>query len=878
MPQVVNILTQHLIEWTNESYVNPQLVLDNVQSITRYEDAREIVSRDGISVPGWFVESVDPSSGLRTYNGQYKPDEPRMGDNGKPIKYESISDFPYDVICLSVRQDLWQKAADRSGVPADLDKYPHFWAWVKANPDVELYITEGAKKAGALLSYGYAAVAVQGVWMACKSGTKELTPHLDYLCDGRNVSVVFDADAATNASVMNANKRMDEVLSKKDCFVTFVHWDITLGKGIDDVLVKSGEKALHDAMDTKLDYDHFRKHLQAKYGELASDKSEKRSKKKSPSHGQVATEISERYRDRLAWHTGLQLWYQYAKQSDGLWSEVPEESVTALVKAHLMTTDPSLANGGYVKGVIYLLKSDLMVSEWDERVGLVPLRDGVLDITTRELTEHSPGYRFLWQLPYKWGDRTVGCEPVQAWLLEAMNGKAEMVQLLRAWLNVVVCRRTNLQRFIECIGAGGTGKGTFFRLAKALVGEENVAVTKLRELETNRFETASFVGKALIQVTDSEKFVGEVPTLKALTGQDPIRCERKGVQQLKPFVPNCTVMVAANEAIQTSDYTSGLQRRRLTTLWTYQVESNRRRDLEKEFEPYLPGVLLWVLEMSEADVVARVRDTDKNSSEQNELQLDMLCQVNPVAAHLRECLVYDPDLLNVPSVPVGKKDSDPEFCLYASHCQWCEENGKKPLSLQAYSAIVLDVCVNQFKWKGVKKEKTRNGAYFYGIRFWRDGDADPFLPAMRDNPVTTRDEGVTAETLAGDDCDGCDDLLLVRDSKNASSSENGLKKETVIKESENSVTSVTSVTVNGSSRHGVVTRSSHPSQVITDSLGQVITEGCSVTYVGNVKSYAKTHAGKEYTVVAVKPNTVDVKETRDAFSPHEVLVVRTASN
>jgi putative DNA primase/helicase len=618
--------------------------------------------------------------------------------------------------------------------------------------------------------------------------------------------------------------------------------------------------------------------LQAKYGELASDKSEKRSKKKSPSHGQVAAEISEKYRDRLAWHTGLQLWYQYAKQSDGLWSEVPEESVISLVKTHLMTSDVSLASGGYIKGVIYCLKADLMVSEWNEQKGLIPLRDGVLDITTRKLTDHSPGYRFLWQLPYKWGDRTVGCEPVQAWLLEAMNGKAEMVQLLRAWLNTVVCRRSNLQRFLECIGAGGTGKGTFFRLAEALVGTENTLCTHLRTLETSQFETARFVGKALIQITEAESWSGSVTVLKALTGQDPVRVERKGVQPMHDYRPNCTVMISANEPIQTSDYTSGLQRRRLTTTWTHQVESDQRRELTEEFEPFLPGVLEWVLDMPESEVVALVRDTEKNLAEQKAVQMEMLCQLNPMAAWANEYLDYAPELVHVPSLPVGKRDSDPVEYLYPSYCEFTEGWGKNPLSLQKFSYLLEELCRNQLRWKGVKKEKTRNGAYFYGLKWLRNNTDKLFSITTCDDPVTTCDEGVTTETLAGDDCDEGDDLLLVRDSENTNASESGQEKEIVIKESEKSITSITSITDKDFSHHASITPSSHPSQVITDSLGQVITEGCSVTYVGNVKSYAKTHAGKEYTVVAVKPNTVDVKETRDAFSPHEVLVVRTASN
>jgi len=62
----------------------------------------------------------------------------------------------------------------------------------------------------------------------------------------------------------------------------------------------------------------------------------------------------------------------------------------------------------------------------------------------------------------------------------------------------------------------------------------------------------------------------------------------------KPFTPTCMVILASNEPVQSSDYTSRLERRRLTVPFIHQVKANERRDLDAEFKPYLPALLQWV--------------------------------------------------------------------------------------------------------------------------------------------------------------------------------------------------------------------------------------------------------------------------------------------
>ena len=129
--------------------------------------------------------------------------------------------------------------------------------------------------------------------------------------------------------------------------------------------------------------------------------------------------------------------------------------------------------------------------------------------------------------------------------------------------------------------------------------------------ESNRFETANFYGKKLIVITDSEQYTGDVSVLKKITGQDELRYEKKGVQQTSGFRFPGIVWLAANEAMQSKDYTSGLRRRRLSMPFNRVIPPHLRIDLEEVFKPFLPGLLAWVLEMPNSEVEEYVRNTDR---------------------------------------------------------------------------------------------------------------------------------------------------------------------------------------------------------------------------------------------------------------------------
>ena len=522
---------------------------------------------------------------------------------------------------------------------------------------------------------------------------------------------------------------------------------------------------------------------------------------KPPKPAKVARELAERYRHELAWHTELKLWLRYGAKSPGVWSESPDESVNGIVIARL-ECDPITAGSysfPFVSHTVSLMKSYLQVHEWDETPGLIPLRDGVLELATNKLLPHAPGYRFLWCLPYKWSDRVIGCQPIIDWMAEAMKGNLDRVALLRAYLKASVTGRTDLQRYLELIGSGGSGKGTLTRLDMALVGAENTLVTTLEQLEKNRFETAGIFGKRLLLITDSERYGGEVSVLKAITGGDPVRYERKNVQQCKSFIPTCMVIVAANEPVVSSDYTSGLERRRLTLPFTHQVKPGERRDLDKEFKPYLPGLLAWALAMPDEEVTGLLLDTSNTVRSLAASKAEFLIETNPMAEWLDACVVIDPTAKTY--VGVAQRDKSPSNdniylftnkWLYASYCEYSATTGSKAVSVRRFSTLLHDLCVSQLKLDAINKSRDNKGTYFEGLAIRHEDDdrgrsiSFSSSPPSKSDGLKTKSDGlVTGQTLGSDGSDGSDGLFL-SDTKDKNPLESKLENKKENKEGDNS--------------------------------------------------------------------------------------------
>ena len=686
---------------------------------------------------------------------QFKPDRPWKGDGDKKApKYRSpLGDYDAMLPRHPTNTTYW----------SDLEALKQHC--IQINEHFYIVITEGFFKAIAGCSNGIPTIGLLGVEMGLTSakadpqGKRYLVKILEKLARaGFGFIFAFDADSAINKFVIEAERKLTFQLKKFKVPVRSITgmWTKDEGKGMDDFIQKQGIEAFRQML------------IAAEPREWNEDNESKTEvKPKLPSSDKVALILAELYRHKLAWESEYQLWRRYGAKHEGVWSEETKESVRGLVMAHLrcIKGQPDF-NAGYVSSVVNLLQSELEVKDWHEQHGLLALEDGVLDPATLKLKPHSPDYRFTWRLPFKWADRSVGCQPIEEFLLK-ITGSEQIAEVLLCYLAAIVTRRSDLQRYLELIGGGGTGKSTFMALAKALAGEENAVTSRLSLLEKNQFETAKFYRKLLVLFPDSERWQGEVSVLKQLTGQDPIRYERKGVQQCKDYVYEGMVILSANEPPESSDRTSGQERRKLTIGLDNLIPEYEGRNLAEEFRPYLPGLLKRVLEIPRERVTALIKYTDKNVPALARKKWAQLIETNPIAAWVDDCIVIHPDAKSY----IGKDDPDKAArWLYANFCKYQRESGHRSVPpVKRFSSNLRDLLKNQMKVP-IQEGRDRNGAYIQGVglRCFYDPEGDKQRPlTMGDCDGFKENCGglVTDETLTSVGCDGCDGFLLVESSQ-----------------------------------------------------------------------------------------------------------------
>jgi len=325
------------------------------------------------------------------------------------------------------------------------------------------------------------------------------------------------------------------------------------------------------------------------------------------------------------------------------------------------------------------------------------------------------------------------CKRIKEWLAWTQHGKEDRVQLLRAFLRAVLLQSSHLQRFLEIVGYGRTGKSTFANLCVALVGKQNIASTHFKEMESNKFELTNFFGKKLIVLADQDKYGGSVAQLKSLTGGDMIRNEVKYKASVENFQYRGMVIVTANAEIQSNDKTTGLQRRRITLYFNrvYKgqgevlIDFNSLGQPDGAFAKELPGLINWLLQMTDEEMTNYIRHTDKYVKGYKDESSERDRKVSPIHDWMSESLIYDPGHW----CAIGKKkkvafnDASTDTYvgsqehLYPSYLEHTEGTGNKPVTLSNFLSTLIEVCeTNELD---VSKISVKRKAGMRGLRLRR---------------------------------------------------------------------------------------------------------------------------------------------------------------
>ena len=698
--EILNLATEAL-----KSGITPIVRDLNMRSIENgqnevYDILNQVPIVFGRQVPHDYGTSI----GYFSDNGrlfQVKPGNPK-GD----AKYLTPSGQSPDIFTPCIPGAL------RVRVTPDIAESKDYWAAVANDSSIGLVITEGAKKALSLVSNGVIAIAFAGVdtyTVADEAGKRVIHPQLaQFLTTGRKITVAFDQDTkpATRIRVESARLRLIGRMLEYNpaIIVRNATWNPALGKGLDDLVVSLPFAEIEEILDGA-------KEVIVEAGGLAPR--QKTSLYSMTDKGPKILDDS-KIADRLiqnckAGDGSTQFMFSrthlcFMVYRLGLWVEVSDNYMESIVDKALEIGLRKTGIGwdaAKVSGLVKLLRmrtsAELAASDRD----LIPFVNGVLDLKTMVLSAHSPAYNFTDQRPYAYDASLEKPQAIVDFLMQAMNGCEIKVSLLRAYLRAAVTHRVDLQKFLQIVGGGGTGKSTFANLMFALIGAENVITMSLDQM-SGQFAAAEIRGKSLIYCPDIDPYAKSLAPLKQLTGGDPLTAETKGVQKRQSFYSQAMLLVAGNSPI-VGGSDDGLMRRLITVYFDNKVAEGSRRDLisfdcgqaRGEFAPLIPALMNWVLAMPEDDMV----DLLSNSSsiaQVSEGNTKALAESDPLAAFVLERVSFAQSAESRIGVKKeihenGETRFDgSDHKLYPAYLAFCLESGiKKPLSLKAFSGKLI---------------------------------------------------------------------------------------------------------------------------------------------------------------------------------------------
>lgn len=442
----------------------------------------------------------------------------------------------------------------------------------------------------------------------------------------------------------------------------------------------------------------------------------KKGGKKNDSPNVIAEVLLQRYKGNLRYSRMHNQFFVYGGKHPGLWSPLGELDMKGKIRNDLEDIKISFLPEGYsihlINDLFAQLRITLMFEDWHEGSDYLLFSNGILDVAERTLLPFDREMYMTQRFPYEYNP-SAECEEIVKWLKQTQDGDWGRVQVLRAWLRAVLLGCSDIQKFVEIVGPGKSGKSTYANLAHALVGDENATISSLEHLEKNRFETSNLYKKKLLLFNDVERYGGSVSVLKALTGGDLIRNEQKfQTDAQKPFKFGGLVMITANEPIQTTDPTSGLARRRLTIPFNNPfkgtaaqqhvlIDMDGKGNAYGKFAPLLPGLVNWVLDMSHAEMKELLMETAKTVPFYVGYQTEQVLKSNQLLDWMHHSVVFE---FNVASA-IGFAKPTPQGSssvyvnhdkwLYASYCEFCRYSNTNILGRSRFESLLMDACVHQ---------------------------------------------------------------------------------------------------------------------------------------------------------------------------------------
>jgi putative DNA primase/helicase len=185
----------------------------------------------------------------------------------------------------------------------------------------------------------------------------------------------------------------------------------------------------------------------------------------------------------------------------------------------------------------------------DNNPDIINVQNGLLNVWTGELSDHSPDFLSIVQLPIMYNPNNK-CPNILRFLGQVLHPQDVFTAM--EIVGYLLYRSAVYEKAVMLYGNGDNGKGVFIKLIESFVGPENCSHVPLQELDNDKFSSADLYGKLVNTFADlkSQKLL-TTGNFKTLVSGDSVRAQEK---YGKPFsFRNSAKLIFSSNKIPDSD-------------------------------------------------------------------------------------------------------------------------------------------------------------------------------------------------------------------------------------------------------------------------------------------------------------------------------------
>jgi P4 family phage/plasmid primase-like protien len=307
----------------------------------------------------------------------------------------------------------------------------------------------------------------------------------------------------------------------------------------------------------------------------------------------------------------------------------------------------------------------------------INVQNGILNVFTRELRDHSPDFLSTVQLPVTYNPEAE-CPEWEKFVAATFPEDAQRLAF-EIPADLMAPERSS-QKAVLFIGEGANGKSTYLEAVEKFVGSTNISGLSLHKMESDRFSVSRLVSKLANICPDlPSTHLTETSMFKAITGGDRVNAEYKYRESFE-FAPFARLVFSANQVPRCEDASHAFFRRWLVVPFDKTFDESEQiprevLDTALSAPDELSGVLNKALE-----VLPGLRQNGFTESESmREAWTEFRAMTDPVSVWLDKATVQAAEAF------VTKAD------LAKAYNDHCDKQGRAGMTANAFGRAIKRV-------------------------------------------------------------------------------------------------------------------------------------------------------------------------------------------